>query len=243
MVRYGFISAFEADHDREEDIRWEITFKWIGDTASAPKLKIRPKLDPPGLLAAILAAIQAFLNAVNAALAIARGYLTLVSQRITKIGQLVAGLIDALNGFVSLVFAPAELLGVLQQQLTSIVLACKDLIDTIRSIPAAYGATRDGGNSNDANLAAEAAAAIAFNAAKLGVESAITRDQLGDLQSPDILGTFTSPEDVTLRDVSTQFYGTANNWTLIADFNGLKGSIAPRGTIVRIPALDGAQGV
>lgn len=237
LVRYGFLREFDPNHDREEDIRWSAKFEWIGDTAAAPKLRLLPKFDAPGLLAAILAAVQAFLNAINAALAQIFGAVQLITQRITKIGSLIAGFIEALNSLISLVFVPAEMFGVLKQQLTGIILAVKDLLDTIRSIPAAYGAQKEGGSPTDVNLAAAAAQAIAFNAAKLGVEAATTRDQLGDLASPDLLGTFTSPDEVTLRDVATQFYGAPDNWTRIADFNGLAGSVVPRGTVLRIPRL------
>jgi hypothetical protein len=242
VVRFGFIASFDAEHDREEDIRWEITFKWIGDTDAAPKPIVRPKFDAPGLLARLISAIQAFLNEMNAALAQLFGAVQLVTQRITRIGTLLSDLIGTLSSVVSLLLLPAEIIGVIKQQITSIVLAVRDLLAALRSTPAAYAALRDGGNPNDANLASEAAAAIAFNAARLGVDVEATRDELEGLESPDIIGTFTAPEDVTLRDVSTQFYGTPENWTLIADFNNIAGSIAPRGTVLRIPSLETGQG-
>jgi hypothetical protein len=242
IARYGFISSFQADHDREEDIRWEITFKWIGDTDATPKPIIRPKLNAPGLLAALLSVIQAFLNAINAALSKIFGAILLVTQRITKIGTLIADLINTLTTIVSLALVPSQILGVIKQQLTSILLAVQDLLAAIRSIPAAYGAAQSGADPNQINTASAAAAAIAFNAARLGVEVAITKDQLDDLSTPGLLGTFTSPEDTTLRDVATQFYGSPANWTVIADFNGIAGSVVPRGTVLRIPDLASLQG-
>jgi len=235
MVRYGFIKRFDADHDREEDIRWEIEFDWIGDTASVPRPLPKPKINAPGLLAAILALIQAFLNAVNAALALIFGAVQLVQQRITKIGSLITGFIDALNSLIGLVFVPAEMFGVLKQQLTSIILAVKDLIDTINRIPQAYSAAKSGGNPTDINLATAAAQAIAFNARVLGVEAAEQREQLTELESPNLLGVVTVPEDTTLLDIATSFYGAPDDWTVIADFNGLASSFVERGTLVYVP--------
>lgn len=241
VVRFGFIKRFEPDHDREEDIRWEIEFHWIGDTSSIPRPLPKPKINAPGLLAAILAAIQAFLDAINAALALLYGAVQLVTQRITKIGSLITGFIDALNSLIGLVFVPAEMFGVLKQQLTSIILAVKDLIDTINRIPQAYSAAKEGGNPTDINLATAAAQAIAFNARVLGVDAAEQREQLTELESPDLLGVVTVPEDTTLLDIATSFYGGPSDWTVIADFNGIASSFVERGTIVYVPRLQ--QGV
>lgn len=242
-VRYGFLKSFVPDHDREEDIRWEMTFTWIGDSSSPPKPKVRPKFDPPGFLAALIAAVQAFLNAMNAAIAKLYGAALLVTQRITRIGSLITGLINTITSLAGLLFVPRDVLGVIKQQITAIKLAVRDLLATIRGGSAAYNAARSGGNPAEINIASEAAAAIAFNAARLGVEMSLTLDQLGELESPGLLGVFTTPNDVTLRDVSTRFYGRPEGWTLIADFNGIAGSIAPRGTVLRIPDPANLQGV
>ena len=235
MVRYGFITRFDANHDREEDIGFEIDFEWIGDTASIPRPLPKPKISAPGLLALILAAIQAFLNAVNAALALIYGAVTLITQRITKIGSLIAGFIDLLNNLISLVFVPAEMFGVMKQQLTGIILAVKDLVDTIKRIPQAYSAAKEGADFSEVNIAAAAAAAIAFNARKLGVEASEQREQLTELESPDLLGVLTAPEDTTLKDIATEYYGAPDDWTTIADFNGFASMVVERGTIVYVP--------
>ena len=235
VVRYGFLKRFDADHDREEDIRWEIEFEWIGDTASIPKPLPKPKINAPGLLASILSTIQNFLNEVNAAVALLYGSTTLVTQRVTRIGELVAGFIEALNSLVSLVFVPAEMFGVLKQQLTSIVVAATDLVDTVNRVPQAYVAAFSGATAAEVNLATAAAQAIAFNAAVLGVEASEQREQLAELEAPDLLGVVTVPEDTTLLDIATDFYGGPDDWTVIASFNGLASSFVARGTIVYVP--------
>lgn len=241
ISRFGFIKSMDFDHDREEDIRWEMEFTWIADTEAAPIVKSRPGLDSAGLLARILAALAAAIAAMSALLIEILGAVLAISQKIAKIGSLVAGLVDLLAGFVSLVFVPAQLFGVLKQQLTGIVLAIKDLLDTLRAVPAAYGAALAGGIPTEINASSAATLAIAFNASVLGVELADQRDTLTELETPDLLGIVTVQEGTTLRDISTQFYGTPDNWTIIADFNGLSSSIVERGTIIYVPALDQTQ--
>jgi hypothetical protein len=235
MVRFGFIADFQADHDREEDIRWEVTFKWIGDTVATPSVLKKPRLDVPGLLARLLALVQAFLNQVNAVLALIYGAVQLVTQRIRKIGSLITGFLEALNRMASLVFVPAEMFGVLKQQLTSIILAVRDLRATLARIPQAYSAAKSGATASEQNAAVEASQAISFNARKLGVEAAETREQLREAEESDILGVVQVRENITLRDIATDFYGAPDDWTIIADFNGLSSSIVQRGTTVHVP--------
>ena len=235
MVRYGFIGRFDADHDREEDIRWEIEFKWIGDTNSISRPIPKPAINAPGLLALILETIQQFLDQVNAALALIFGSIQLVTQRITKIGQLVAGFVEALNKLTSLVFVPAELFGVLNQQLTSIILAVKDLLFTINRVPQQYLALKEGADFSQVNLATSAAQAIAFNSRVLGVEAAEQQGQLQELESPNLLGVVTATEGTTLLDIATSFYGAPDGWVQIAEFNGFSSSFVERGTLVYVP--------
>lgn len=235
LVRYGFMRNFDPDHDREEDIHWEATFEWIGDTDAPPRVRPPLALDAPGILAAIVAALQAFLDAMNALLAQALGLALAIQQRITQIGQLVTGVINALTQIVNLVFVPADLLGTLRQQLTSVVLAVRDLLSTLRGIPAGMGATAAGGSPRDANLADEFAALLAHNTALLGERMVTLTRQLDELEVPEIIGVFTAPGDITLRDVANRFYGNPDGWQRIADYNDFASSIVPRGTLIRIP--------
>ena len=235
VVRYGFLATFEADHDREEDIRWEATFRWVGDTSSAPKVRKKPRIDAPGAIAALIDATQEFLRQLQEALAIARSYALLVEQRIRRIGTLVSQITDTLSGFVELTFVPQETLGVLQQQVTSATLEVRELQRTIRSVPPPTLAIQQGGNVVDANIQAAVALALLFNANRLADRLEALRGQLDGLVRPGIVGLFTPRADITLRDVSREFFGTPEHWPLIAQANDLRGSIAPRGMQLLIP--------
>jgi len=242
VVRFGFLEEFIPTHDREEDIAWEMTWKWIGDSDAPPKARLRPKLSAPGILAALIAAVQAFLDTIQRALAQIYGAVQLVTQRITRLGSLVTDLINTLSSIVGLALVPAQVFGVLRQQLTSIVLAAKDLVAAVRSVPQGYAARKAGANDNESNLAIAAAAAIAFNARRLGVEAFNARRQIDELSLPEVIGVVAVAEGVTLRDIAREYYGNPGAWTTIADFNGLPASIVPAGTLVRVPNLATAQG-
>jgi len=235
IARFGFLVRADFTHDREEDIAWELEFAWIGDTDAPPIISTVPRLDALGFLRALIALLQALLDAFNRALAFLFGAVQRVTQLIRRIGSLVTDFLEALNKLAGLIFVPAELFGTLQQQLAAIRLATRDLIATLRSVPAAYSAAASGATPTEINFAIEFAAAINRNAQILGVEAALASRQLDALQSDDVLAIYTSPGGVTLRDVATRFYGSPDDWPRIRDFNGLSGSVVERGTVIRVP--------
>jgi len=242
IVRYGFLTSFEADHDREEDIGYTLQWRWIGDTDAVPRVRVAPKLDAPGLLAQLLKDIQDFITELQTELAFFFGRAQEITQAITRVGSLVTEVVDTLSSVVNALLIPAQIIGTLTQQLTSVALAVKNLLDELRAVPAGYAALRDGGNVLDANIAAGIQAQLAFNAARLGVESITVRDQLQEFDIAEALGVYTATSDTTLRDVSNLAYGTPDNWPFIADFNGLTGSVVPQGAVLKIPALGQSEG-
>ena len=238
MARYGFLRRARFEHQNESDIRWELEFEWLGETDAQPRPRLIPKLDPLGLLARIVKALQSALDALNRALALVYGSVQIITQGIRRLGALVTGFITAIQGFIELLFIPSEIFGVAKQQLTSIALAAKDLVNSIRGTPAAYQKRKDGGDPNGVNAAAGIAAAVLFNTQRLGITAADAANELDDIDSPEILGVFTATGQETLRDVSTRFYGSPANWSLIKEFNGLPSSQVPRGTVLQIPRVD-----
>jgi nucleoid-associated protein YgaU len=235
IVRYGHLVRFTPSHAREEDISWEMEFEWQGDSDAPLKIRTKAPLDPAGLLAKILAAIQKFLDEANAVLAQILGAQLMLQSKITAIASAVTGLIQLVQGFVNLALVPAQILGTLQQALTSIMLAIRDLIATIRGLFSFELATKNGGSPAAANLAAEAAAAILYQARLLGIDMALTLQKLTDLAGDEVLATVQITADQTLRDVAAQYYGEPSSWQRIADYNELSTSRPAAGTIIRVP--------
>ncbi len=236
IVRFGFISDTDFPHEREEDINYDIEFTWIGDTDSQPKPNILPKLDVLGLLKQLFALMDALINTLLTALFKAAGFLQKITSAINKIGSFVTALIEILEKLASFAFAPADLIGTLRANLTAIKLAARDLFATLAAGSAAVAAAAIGdpaetsiGNILQQRLRAQAQQLAAFAARQETVLAA----QL----TAELLGVYTSPGGVTLRDVAQRFYRSANNWRLIAEFNGLSGSIVPVGTVLRIPKV------
>jgi small basic protein len=242
LVRFGFLKRTAWTHGDptggESDIAWEMEFTWIGDTASVPKPKVPARLDPSSLAAKLLQALQTVLNALNAGLAQVYANQLFVQQRFTKLLSLVTGLLTALDNIIGLAFVPVELLGVLQQQLNAVKLAAKGLADTVRSIPAAYQKSKEGGTVLDANAAAGVQAAIIANTLRLGELAGQALSQLDDQLTPDILAFVTATGQETLRDLAFRYYSDASQWPAIYTYNGLTTSQLARGQRVVIPRLN-----
>lgn len=236
IVRYGFIDEFTPTHIREEDIDWEMGFKWTGYGLNGPKPKKFTKKTPISLLAKILAALREFLNQINTFLIKAYGTILAIQSKIMAVAQAIVGIINAIESVVGLAFAPLEIYGTLKQQFTSIVLAIRDLIATIRSIPSAYASLFDKRPSSDSELECELTAAIAYNAAKLAEECYVSITDLDLFLTADIRAVYTVNGSETLRDISTKIFGVPTQWTRIAEFNNLSSSIVRAGTVLMIPA-------
>lgn len=242
LVRYGFLKRSTFTHGDptggESDIAWELEWIWIGDTNSAPKPRLPSQLDPANLASKLLSQLSAALDAILAGIAAVYANVLLVSQSLTKLLSLAGKVLTTLDNVAGLVFIPANLLGVLEQQLASLAQAAKDLVDTVRSVPAAYQSSKEGGTSLDANAAAAIAAAIAANVLRLGFVASEGASTLQAQATPEILAFVTATGVETLRDLAYRFYSDPSQWTAIFAYNSLTSSQLSRGQKVLIPRLD-----
>jgi hypothetical protein len=241
LVRYGFVKRTTWTHGDptggEGDIAWEIEFLWIGDTNSVPRPQVPDRLDPSNLAAKLAGQLQDALDATRAGVAAVYANVLPVSQALFKLASVASLALGMLENVLGLVFVPADLLGVLEQQLASVATAAKELADTVRSVPAAYQTSEGGGTSLDANAANAVAAAILANTLQLGLVAADGQEQLVKQGTPEILGFVTATGLETLRDLAFRFYQDASQWVAIYTYNGLTSSQLVRGQRVVIPRL------
>ena len=234
LVRFGFLTRTAWEHDREEDIRWEMEFAWIGDTAAPPRIVPPSRFSPLSLLRLLQSLLDAITGLLSLYAFVAQTYFQRVLSRIASLGSSVVAFLETLRKFTSFALLPAQALGSIRQQLTRIKLAARDLLSSLRNIPAAYGAQKRG-SQIDADSCTDFAAAIIFAVTKLGGAVSDAYQQIAGLENSDVLGVHVMVEGTTLRDVATQFYGTPDGWPRIAEYNSLPGSLAPTGAVLRIP--------
>lgn len=236
LVRFGFISDDSFTHDREQDISYEIEFTWMGDTPAQPKFTL-PIPDSLSLLKILLALLDKLINVLLTAVFAANKWLTRITQFIAKIGSFVSDLIEVLKKFAGFAFAPLSVIGNIRSALTSIRLANRDLL---RELSLGQSAAIEAALTGNPMLIAVNALLetdVRAEAMALAAEAATQLNALLESGTQELLGAFTTPGGTTLRDISTRFYGTPDNWTVIAEFNGFSGSVVAAGVAVRIPAI------
>lgn len=232
LVRYGFLTRTAFSHDREEDIAWEMELTWVGVTDAQPDLKEKFKIPDLGILRKLSDLLNKLLGILlEAAFLAAR-----LTQLIKKISSLVNTMLEILGKIAGFIFLPADLIGELRGVVTGIRLAVGDLIRQLASLPAAYRAELGPVEKNTETSFQQAIRAAAVELGRAAVEADI---QFSGVDRPDLLGTVIARADTSLRDVSLQFFGTADNWREIRRYNGFAGSVVAAGTIVFVPDLSG----
>lgn len=237
IVRFGFITKAVFSHDREADIQYEIDFSWIGDTSSSPVVEKVPGISASGLLKRL----QGYLDEVTSiletyALIASRYYLRIRGKLLSQFNS-ITSFMDALEKFVSFTLVPADMYGVLKQQLVSIRTDAIDVINDVRSTPASYSPRLSKAPQEEVDNSAAFELATIVAMAKLGAFSTESIREIESLEIDELLATYVATGKVTLRDISTKFYGVPDHWTNLASYNGIPNSTPAPGTIVRIPRL------
>lgn len=242
IVRFGFLLQFTPTHDRDSDISWSMEWEWLSDTAAQPRYKQRPRLDPFALATQFVQRAQSVIDQLKAALVIIRGSRQVLTQAITKLTTAVTDVTDTLGAIITESFVPLAVWGTIRQSLAAVQLSALGVLAAVRANNATFAALATGASPSEANISASVAAAIAANAAKLGLDASDTLNEMDLLVQPDTLGTVTIVSGQTLRDVAREAYGDPASWTLIANANGIVTSRPPAGTVVSVPNPNQAGG-
>lgn len=253
-VRYGFLARIKDAPARGNDIEWELEFRWTGRSNQLP-FRILPKVN----LLSTSAGLQKLLDGLLASMAKLQGLpapppgapglgiLALLSKgtgfvdgiagKIVGLAQSIASLLSSLQGLTSLRFAPANLLSTIKAALQLIKSIVADLRrDLAKNRGAAQEAAAIGLPSAVA-VAKMAQAAFRKQITDIAAFAAEQQRLLDQIETTEVLASFTAPEQITLRDVSSRFYGTPNQWVKIAEFNAFAGSTVSAGTTILVPKL------
>lgn len=239
ISRVGLLKETNYPHDQEEDIAFELVFDFVG-TTDAQRIPISTGFDGVNSLRSFLSKLNGFLDRILNELATAafraEDFVRRVSAQINKLGSFVVELVNTMERFVTIEFAPADLAGTIRQNLRAIRLAAIDLVSEIDRESAVIKASFSG-DPNQVNAAMAFEQAIRASAERFAGEAADQERQIALTQAPSLLGTMVSPGGITFRDISTRYYGTPDNAGELQRFNNLTVSLIPRGLIIKVPRL------
>jgi hypothetical protein len=229
IVRIGVITQFVPNFQRVEDIEWTLTFEpqqrgtRVAPVASSPTLPtVDVNIALVGLLDAFLD-IPFFIPSVTGPLLAAEIAAQTFALNLTSSLAAISGIPEISKAQFKAVASAASSLNDACQEIRALCLdkSIEVLIPTakVSDILAA---------ENWRRAAAIAAAVLAT--AGIDAREAV-RSRVGD----DVIETVTLKDNQTLRDIALAAFGSADDWVVIADFNGITTSDPGSGTTIRVP--------
>lgn len=243
-VRLGFMTEFVPTWHRRQDLEWEMTFEWVAFNdvpVSAPLAPATGISDFQSTLAALNSQVDQFIALGNG---YAQQYINAVKGLQGTIEASALQVADIVNQGANLTLSPVR-----QAQRTT---AAINDVDNKYEAMASYidsqpdiVRSRDGAmTSYGLTLALEQTSRNLGSSAKQGRRaSANQRILIAQQADPEVLGAFKARQNMDLRQVSTQFYGTPNDWIQIKVYNGLSSSKLTAGQTILVPRLQIQVGV
>lgn len=260
IQRLGRLQMFEQDWQNPHDVKWRMKFQWIGkDDQTGLPSPTRPSIT--GLAQALNTGYTDVHQATNfdgidnLNPAFADKVDALVGRLQATIGSIgnaaesrisgVTQTLDAVRRGMSLAAAARdqaqELIDSLNETVSSAMVTGED----IRSAGSTLSGLTDQGAladfvgldpGNDIIAACQRMGAIR---AARALKHIAARERLRLLRTieSDVIAIVTLGQDEDLRDVARQWYGTADDWDQIREFNGLSSSTAKAGTLIFVPTL------
>jgi len=241
-VRHGLLSRFKQKWDRIEDMEWEMEFLWVSRGEAQTPTTIVPQggaSDLANALSVKLQSLQSFLTfppfpVVEDFVAACEALVASISS---AVGQMQAAVQQVVDQVLEVQSSAERVLAAVEEVKSSAL----GLIATIEQFPPAQ-------LINTLSLEAPTlgellrvdvwSRSIKETARQLAADAASQGDALqASTRQEDLLGSFTARGPTDLRDVSTAFYGTPNEWRRLMLFNKLETSALQAGDLVLVPRL------
>lgn len=230
--RTAILREFTPAIVRPERVEWRMRFEWTGDTPQKPKVKPRPRIEARGLLQ-LLKDFAARIAAAFGLLALpGRLYTSLILAPFNALSQAIADLLNMLTRIVTSAFLPQRLVLDLRALYTRVRLAAIDLKNACGRI-ADFGEPL---NQREADTIALQILNLRKEAQEMANEMRRRELALAALESKDVVASVITSTGQTLRHIAAEYYGNANDWLTIAEYNGFATSTVPESTLVLVPS-------
>jgi hypothetical protein len=227
--RRGIISRFSARWLRSQDVEWECEFEWFAAGPDRPRAQNLSLPDEPlvtwsSLLDDILALEPRFLFPDVAAI---------VTSRIAAVREGVGTIFDFVNFANTQVRTPISALQAVNTAAFEIRLQAEETISRLTDRPYTESSPRDG--VLDVLAVEQFNRTVGQRTGELRASAQNTAKSINEQNAPGALQVVVVPAETTLRQLAKKFYGSADDWQLIADINFLNESQVPAGTTLIIP--------
>jgi hypothetical protein len=187
-----------------------------------------------GFLKGLNALLSSILNALLTADYLLNEFFKGFTGPISALINLLTGITETLSKMLSQTLNPFDIVASIRAAAIGLKLAVMDLI-------ALFDRNRAALKGRDNATAQAFLAAAEEEARRLLLELAfLCADRERELEAfvqKQVKATHVVQSGQNLRGISLLYYGRSENWTDIADFNGLSGSLVTPGRMLRIPKL------
>jgi len=241
LIRHGILTKFKHTWLRHEDIEWDMEFTWISQ--GDPLLPVAfgftvPALD---LVSGLIDSMNTLKGLLAAPFALVSGVQGLISNALDDIDIAVSGISKAASSLSKAVLSPLETARNIIAGIKSVQEGLLRIESAIVSVPArALKQVQDIQElGQEEVLLASSYARVARKASRdLRAKLARQADELeAQNVQQEVVQVFTAREGQDLREVSSQFYGTPDQWRSIANFNRIHGSKLVAGQVINVPRV------
>lgn len=232
VVRRGVLTDFTPTWIRPQDVRWEATFTWFAADTETP---VRAGYNPLPATDMLTATTEHDDALVLVPGNVSRDYSAEIVSRVNAVRQQAGAMFDYVRRAQNTAQMPLNLVQGCLSAADSLRAEAEDEVGRLTSIPYQYA------QATDRVLAVFSCEAwrrdLAKSADSLTATALRTAEQFQRNLVPGSLAVVTVPGDMTLRQLSTLYYGSPDSWSIIADANGLVDSVVAAGVVLVIPVL------
>jgi hypothetical protein len=243
VVRVGFIQRFQQSWHNQHDVEWELTFEWIAKDQDNQAVAFgRREVDMSETIRVSATDVNGVGDLFATAPDLSPAFLDEASVALNGLYEATLDLQVAVAGSVSGFLSPFDALRRMVAGLGFIVTDTAALLE--RQYARADGQMLMLGTPNEllSDLTAGEYASAMVTNRRVTRQARRTRHNAARAQAqavrsiePDLAATFSAREDDDLRQVSTRFYGTPDEWQRLARFNNLRSSKLRAGQVVMVP--------
>lgn len=239
LARHGILERFTQRWHNALDLEYEIAFSWISQAEDLAPLVLVGEQDLselPNLMQSVVDGLNqpSFFGEVGGAI----GDITdTINASIFELESSVVALEDAVVANIQLTLGPLETAARAASVLDFMKRQARNLANTI--VDEAEGAWSNFENDTY-TYGTFLSGQLRLRGQKQGARNvqrtaAVEQDTIGRRVSPDLIQTVVSREGQDLREISTENYGTPDEWRSLMHFNGLGNSRLSAGQLVFVP--------
>lgn len=245
LTRHGILTTFTHTWHRREDIEWEMEFSWMSQGEPLQPVAFSTTLKVVDIANEILSAIDSVAEAVNkikTAYATVTSVLNAINNAVATLQEAAQSLADMANTAIDAIVSTAETAKNMAAIMDTMKGAAEDLVDAVTSLPdRLQRAGREPGTVLHAEVLEVSARNRLLRKRARALRALAARRQQeiqANTTSQAPVATFVASGDLDLRDVSTRYYGTPDEWRNLMLYNRLNTSRLIAGDTVIVPPLN-----